>query len=60
MLGPMSLLITVDEGTRDSKLYICQEGYQEGGDWDWYYRAVLDAWPKALEQIKNYLEKLPE
>ena len=60
MLEPMSLLIRVNEGTRDSKLYICQDGYQEGGDWDWYYHAVLDAWPKALKLIKNYLEKLPE
>jgi hypothetical protein len=41
-------------------LHICQDGYQVGGDWDWYYHAVMDAWPQALKQIKSYIEKLPE
>lgn len=58
ILGPMSLSIIVKQDGKFTDLYICQDGYQFGGDWDWYYEAVVDAWPKALEIIKNYIENL--
>lgn len=56
ILGPMSLLIEVKEKENLTELSICQDGYQEGGDWNWYYNAVSEAWPKALELIKEYIE----
>jgi len=54
----MSLSIFAKPKDGSTELYICQDGYQKGGDWDWYYEAVVQAWPKALEIIKDYLEKL--
>lgn len=56
ILGPMSLSIIVKPNGKSSELYICQDGYQSGEDWDWYYNAVVEAWPKTLEIIKDYLE----
>ena len=56
ILGPMSLLITASATSQGSVLYICQDGYQQGADWEWYHQAVQQAWPKALESIKNYIE----
>jgi hypothetical protein len=36
-------------------LHVTQDGYREGEAWDWYYEAVLKAWPSALEGLKKYL-----
>jgi uncharacterized protein YndB with AHSA1/START domain len=58
ILGPMKLTITVKEMSEKSKLTICQEGYGEGPDWDWYYNAVKKAWPVAGKNLKKYLEKI--
>ncbi len=57
ILGPMKLMIKASENNGISDVYICQDGYQTGGDWDWYYDAVKNAWPQAAEILKNYLEK---
>lgn len=57
ILGPMSLSIKVEEINAVSKIYLCQDGYQNGNDWDWYYNAVKEAWPQMLEKLKTYLEK---
>jgi hypothetical protein len=40
-----------------TSLLLIQGNYQQDKDWDWYYHAVKDAWPKVLEALKNYLEK---
>ena len=57
ILGPMKLELFAekndDEGTN---LQLIQSGYQNGGDWDWYYDAVKSAWPFALGLLKKYLE----
>jgi Activator of Hsp90 ATPase homolog 1-like protein len=56
ILGPMELeidLTVVDETT--TKVGVVQSGYQYGVDWNWYYDAVVQAWPMALEMLKNYL-----
>ena len=56
ILGPMSLDIRVEANGDTTVLSVCQDGYQSGGDWDWYYEAVMEAWPQALKIIKAYLE----
>lgn len=55
-LGPMKLTVraAVNDGLTD--VYLCQEGYQSGKDWEWYYDAVKDAWPEVMIVLKNYLE----
>ena len=59
ILGPMKMSFEVfDVSEQETLLKVKQDGYQEGGDWDWYYAAVKDAWPKALEFLKSYLEGL--
>jgi uncharacterized protein YndB with AHSA1/START domain len=59
ILGPMKMSFEVTAiNSRESLLRIRQDGYQEGGDWDWYYEAVKDAWPKALVYLKTYIEGL--
>ena len=56
ILGPMALTVRATENNGITDMYICQDGYQSGGDWDWYYEAVCEAWPKVAEIIKDYLE----
>ena len=58
LLGPMNLIVRASKHTNGSKVYLCQDGYQSGGDWDWYYEAVKNAWPAVLKNIKDYLENL--
>lgn len=56
-LGPMTLTIQVKEKGDISEFYLCQDGYQHGADWDWYYDAVHRAWPTVVQTLKEYLEK---
>lgn len=55
-LGPMGLTVTVEEREDGTNVNILQDGYQEGEIWDWYYQAVVEAWPNAMETLKSYLE----
>jgi uncharacterized protein YndB with AHSA1/START domain len=54
--GPMTLTIKATPKNDQVELYICQDGYGDGSDWDWYYKAVKQAWPVVAQAIKNYLE----
>ncbi|MBK8954155.1 MAG: SRPBCC domain-containing protein [Saprospiraceae bacterium] len=56
-LGPMTLSIEAEIATVGCKLKVCQDGYGEGSEWDWYYEAVLHAWPVVIQTFKNYIEK---
>lgn len=58
ILGPMTMDISVAKTEIGGHLKVIQDGYQSGGDWDWYHEAVVDAWPKALQFLKNYLESV--
>ncbi|MBR9998942.1 MAG: SRPBCC domain-containing protein [Cyclobacteriaceae bacterium] len=55
--GPMKLTVRAEKKNETTMAYICQEGYQEGKDWDWYYSAVKQAWPAVIQRLKEYLEK---
>jgi uncharacterized protein YndB with AHSA1/START domain len=57
ILGPMSLTVVVEARGAGTHLAVCQDGYRDGPDWDWYYDAVLHAWPSALVQLKTYVER---
>lgn len=57
ILGPTYLGIRMLENNGITELMLTQGNYQQDKDWDWYYQAVKDAWPKVLEALKNYLEK---
>jgi len=56
--GPMTLTITAKEKNGITELYLCQDGYQDGIEWDWYYTIVKEAWPTVVKTLKDYLEKL--
>jgi uncharacterized protein YndB with AHSA1/START domain len=56
-LGPMRLDLDVTIEGNGSRLHLVQDGYESGEDWDWYYAAVHEAWPKVLENLKRYLEE---
>jgi uncharacterized protein YndB with AHSA1/START domain len=57
ILGPMELYLTARKNSEQSSvLHLVQNGYQYGGDWDWYYEAVQQGWPYALNLLKEYLE----
>ena len=56
ILGQMSLIVKATRVNSKTELYLCQDGYQSGSDWDWYYNAVKTAWPVVLEDLKNFLE----
>jgi uncharacterized protein YndB with AHSA1/START domain len=57
ILGPMNLTIKTIQKENSTELYLCQDGYRYGDDWNWYYEAVTQAWPVVLETLKNYLEE---
>ena len=56
LLGPMNLAVRAIEKNSSSQVYLCQDGYQNGSNWDWYYEAVKSAWPVVLQDLKKYLE----
>ena len=58
ILGPTYLDIKLEEVNLATQLILIQGNYQEGGDWDWFYDAVQGAWPKVLQNLKNYLESV--
>ena len=55
-LGPMTLTIRAKDKNGTTEVYLCQDGYQEGDDWNWYYQAVREAWPNVMKEFKIYLE----
>lgn len=57
ILGPTFLSIKLYEENNLTTLHLTQGGYQSGGDWDWFYESVNEAWPKVLSDLKNFLEK---
>ncbi len=57
ILGPTYLRIHIKENIDTTSLLLTQGIYQTGGDWDWFYESVLDAWPKVLLELKKFLEK---
>lgn len=57
ILGPLELSFVVEPIGKNSKISVCQAGYQEGEHWQWYYEAVVEAWPAVLKQLKKYLEQ---
>jgi hypothetical protein len=60
ILGPMSLMIQVARTANDTtSIEVVQDGYRDGADWDWYYEAVVTAWPQALEALVRYLSTKP-
>lgn len=56
LLGPMELSIRAREKGGATECYVCQDGYRHGGDWDWYYEAVKEAWPLVLGELKKFME----
>jgi uncharacterized protein YndB with AHSA1/START domain len=56
LLGPMKLTILATEESGQTSLYLCQDGYQDSADWDWYYETVNQAWPEVVLTLKEYLE----
>lgn len=56
-LGPMTLTVKTREANGCTDVYLCQDGYQEGAHWDWYFEAVKAAWPEVMKELKEYLEK---
>jgi len=54
ILGPMRLKLEVVPEQEGSRLTVVQDGYLTGSDWDWYYDAVSQGWPMALEMLRRY------
>lgn len=57
ILGPTFLSIRLKEENNITTLQLIQGGYQYGGDWDWFFDSVMQAWPKVLEDLKKFLEQ---
>jgi uncharacterized protein YndB with AHSA1/START domain len=56
IFGPMEIDVNVKADANGTHLTLRQDGYQKGAEWDWYYQAVLNAWPEALKMLKKYCE----
>lgn len=57
ILGPTYLSLKLEENNSSTELKLIQGGYQSSVDWDWFYEAVKEAWPKVLQDLKDFLEK---
>jgi hypothetical protein len=57
IFGPMDLNVAVKTAGNGTLLTVRQDGYQSGPEWDWYYQAVLTAWPEAIKLVKKYCER---
>ncbi len=57
ILGPTFLSIKLQEESNCTNLRLVQGGYQYGGDWDWFYDSVNEAWPNMLEVLKKFLQQ---
>jgi uncharacterized protein YndB with AHSA1/START domain len=56
IMGPLELSFNIEPAGTHSKISVCQAGYREGEHWQWYYDAVVLAWPMVLKELKKYLE----
>jgi uncharacterized protein YndB with AHSA1/START domain len=58
-LGPQELEIRAIAKGKGCDMYLRQGPYPENinTDWEWFYGAVVDAWPMVLQELKKYLEK---
>ena len=55
--GPMELHVTAEPlGPGRTLVTVVQDGYQDDARWDWFYNAVVDGWPLAIEYLRQYLE----
>lgn len=57
ILGPTYLHIDLTENKSTTSMQLTQGNYKSGGDWDWFYQSVVEAWPKVLNDLKKFLEK---
>lgn len=57
-LGGQELEVNALDMGESTKLSVRQGPYplNAGDDWEWYYGAVVEAWPAVLQTIKSYLE----
>ncbi|MEI9911316.1 MAG: SRPBCC domain-containing protein [Bacteroidota bacterium] len=58
-LGAQELRVQAVTTSSGCKVFLLQGPYpvNSGPDWDWFYEAVVDAWPKVLEVLKTFLEE---
>lgn len=57
ILGPMELAFVVRPDSSGALLTVRQDGYREGGDWDWYHDEVSEAWPVTLSLLQEYVQQ---
>ena len=57
ILGPTYLSVKFENGNSNTIIKLIQGGYRQGEDWDWFYEAVKEAWPKVLVNLKIFLEQ---
>jgi uncharacterized protein YndB with AHSA1/START domain len=57
-LGPQELTVKAIANGNGSRVYLTQGLYPENtnADWDWFYEAVVNAWPQVLQSLKKFLE----
>ncbi len=56
ILGPTWLRVKLNAHREYTEVLVTQGGYQDGGDWDWFYDSVKDAWPKVLKSLKSFID----
>lgn len=57
ILGAMTLTIEAMHTKRGSSFSVTQKGYGNGPNWDWYYEAVLSAWPIVGQDLISFLSQ---
>lgn len=56
IMGPMTLRVIAKVKDSKTLLNITQSGFHDGSDWDWYHAEATEAWPKAIQKLKEFLE----
>jgi hypothetical protein len=56
-IGPMALEATCSRHPWGAELHVRQSGFEEGPRWRRYYEIITPGWERALEALKQFLER---
>ena len=56
-IGPMALEATCSKHPWGAQLHVRQSGYEEGPRWRRYYEVIAPGWTRALDDLKELLER---
>jgi len=56
-IGPMAIEVSMKPEGGGTRLRVAQTGFEEGDRWRRYYEVIAGGWRRALQSLKQLLEK---